>query len=110
MKSVQSMIAAICTALMLAPAGYAEQQTASSGETVVRDESWHTRFTRRFSASEIPPINLVNSTRLDSLLRAGRVYLSLQDAIALALENNLDIELQRYGPMIAQADLLRSQA
>ena len=35
---------------------------------------------------------------MEALLRAGRLYLSLQDAVALALENNLDIELQRYGP------------
>ena len=44
-----------------------------------------------------------NSPRIDSLLRAGNLYLSLQDAIALALENNLDIAIQRYGPQIADA-------
>jgi outer membrane protein TolC len=58
----------------------------------------------------IPAINLSNSSRLDSLIRAGKIYLSLQDAIALALENNLDIELSRYGPMIAEADYLRARA
>src|SRR5262249_26400483 len=42
--------------------------------------------------------------------RAGRLYLSLQDTIALALENNLDIELQRYGAQIADASLLRAKA
>src|SRR5260370_20212698 len=58
----------------------------------------------------IPPINLSNSNRLESLIRAGRVYLSLQDAIALALENSLDIEVQRYGSQIADANVLRAQA
>jgi outer membrane protein TolC len=57
-----------------------------------------------------PPANLGNSNRIEALLRAGRVYLSLQDAIALALENNLDIELQRYGPRLASTDLLRAQS
>lgn len=50
-----------------------------------------------------------NSERIYTLVRAGQVYLSLNDALALALENNLDIELQRYGPMIAAADLERAQ-
>ena len=53
---------------------------------------------RSLYCREVAPINLTNSGRIESLLRAGRLYLSLQDAVALALENNLDIELQRYGP------------
>jgi outer membrane protein len=57
-----------------------------------------------------PPAGLANSGRLDSLLRGGNLYLSLQDAIALALENNLDIAIQRYAPRLADADLLRSKA
>jgi outer membrane protein TolC len=63
-----------------------------------------------FRATEAPPIGLQNSSRIDSLMRAGQLYLSLQDAIALALENNLDIELQRYGPGIASSEVLRTAA
>jgi len=55
-------------------------------------------------------VRLENSNRLESLLRAGILYLSLSDAIAVALENNLDLELSRYTPLIAQADLLRARA
>src|SRR5881296_323039 len=47
--------------------------------------------------------------RIESLLRGGNLYLSLQDAIALALENNLDVELQRFGPRFVETDLLRSK-
>ncbi|HEV3330564.1 MAG TPA: TolC family protein [Bryobacteraceae bacterium] len=43
-------------------------------------------------------------------MRAGTIYLSLQDAIALALENNLDIEVQRYDSQIADAGLLHAQS
>ncbi|MSV27530.1 MAG: TolC family protein [Bryobacterales bacterium] len=68
------------------------------------------RFTMNYREVTVPPVNLANSNRIDSLLRAGRLYLSLQDALALALENNLDIELQRYGPQIADADILRAKA
>jgi len=44
----------------------------------------------------VPPVNVSNTSRIDALLRAGNLYLSLSDAIALALENNLDVEIQRY--------------
>jgi outer membrane protein len=60
-------------------------------------------------ASAIPPVSFNNSPRLDRLLRAGKLYLSLQDAIALALENNLDVELQRFDPAIASSDTLRAK-
>jgi hypothetical protein len=43
------------------------------------------------------------------LMRAGQLYLSLSDAIALALENNLDIQLERFLPEIARTDLMRAQ-
>ena len=45
---------------------------------------------------------LTNSSRLESLLRGGNLYLSVQDVIALVLENNLDIAIQRYGPFLAR--------
>lgn len=64
----------------------------------------------RYKVQDVSPIDLRNSGRLESLVRAGRVYLSLQDAIALTLENNLDIEVQRYGPRIAETEILRAQA
>jgi outer membrane protein TolC len=56
-----------------------------------------------------PPAEFRNSPRIYALIRAGQIYLSLQDAIALALENNLDIEFQRVGPAIAESDLLRAR-
>ena len=51
-----------------------------------------------------------DSPRLDKLMRAGNIYLSLRDAIALALENNLDLESARYNPKLAEANLLRAKA
>jgi outer membrane protein len=68
------------------------------------------RFTRPFRARSVPPVNLANSPRLESLIRAGNLYLSAQDAVALAVENNLDIEVQRYGPLLAQEVLRRARA
>ncbi len=57
----------------------------------------------------VPPARLANSTRLESLLRAGNLYLSAQDVIALVLENNLDIAVQRYNPYLAREVLRRTQ-
>jgi outer membrane protein TolC len=58
----------------------------------------------------VAPARLSNSSRLETLIRGGNLYLSLQDAIALALENNLDIAIQRYGPFLATEDLRRTMA
>jgi len=65
---------------------------------------------RPYLPAEVPPVRLENSGRLASLVRAGMLYLTVQDAIALALENNLDIEVARYNPILAEWQLKRSQA
>jgi outer membrane protein TolC len=57
-----------------------------------------------------PALNLTNSGRLENLIREGKLYISLQDAIALALENNLDLASFRYNFPIAQTDVLRTKA
>src|SRR5262245_60649699 len=56
-----------------------------------------------------PPVNYDNSPRVHELIRAGNLYLSLQDALALAIENNLDIELQRYQLPVANTELQRAK-
>ena len=65
---------------------------------------------RPYLAPEVPPIRAGNSSRLHELIRAGNLYLSAQDAIAVALENNIDIEVARYNPFLAAWQLERSQA
>ena len=57
-----------------------------------------------------PPLNLANSPRLQDLIRDGKLYISLHDAISLAIENNLDIAYFRYNFPIGQMDLLRTKA
>ena len=54
--------------------------------------------------------SLANTARVDQLMRDGKLYLSLNDAIALALENNLDIAISRYNLNIADTDILRAKA
>jgi outer membrane protein TolC len=58
----------------------------------------------------VPPPSLANSPRINSLIRDGKLYLSLRNAIDLALENNLDLVIARYNLPIAQMDILRTEA
>jgi outer membrane protein TolC len=63
-----------------------------------------------YTPRQVDAPNLANTARIDSLMHEGKLYLSLNDAIALALENNLDIAIQRYNLNIADTDVLRSKA
>jgi outer membrane protein TolC len=58
---------------------------------------------------QVAPARLNNAPRLESLVRAGNLYLSVQDVIALVLENNLDIAVQRYSPFLAREVLRRTE-
>ncbi len=66
-------------------------------------------LTHPYLPRSVPPVNLSNSSRLEALVRAGNLYLSAQDVVALALENNIDIEVQRYGPLLAMEVLRRAE-
>ncbi|HET9406948.1 MAG TPA: TolC family protein [Candidatus Sulfotelmatobacter sp.] len=63
-----------------------------------------------YTPQELPQPNFGNSPRLDQLMHNGKIYLSINDAIALALENNLDIDIARYNLNIADTDVLRAKA
>jgi outer membrane protein TolC len=63
-----------------------------------------------YRATLVPQPNLANSPRIDALVNNGVLELSLENAIALALENNLDIAIARYNIPIAAADVLRTRA
>ncbi len=63
-----------------------------------------------YMARRLPPADLLNTPRIEQLLRDGKLYLSMNDAVALALENNLDIAISRYNLNIADTDVLRANA
>jgi outer membrane protein len=119
MKQIQSQLAWLC--VLLAVAGpwkaFAQQQdskaqgdTAAGLEPTSPSHRWYSRLAQPYRWRDAIPIRQGNSSRLDRLLRAGNLYLSLQDAIALTLENNIDIEIQRYGFDLAGTDLFRAKA
>ena len=107
MKTLRESLAVLCLALTLtSTTGFAQQAPALT-TSLDKKTYW---FTKNYRPRDFDSIRMNNSNRLESLLRAGKLYLSLQDAIALTLENNIDIEIQRYGPELAQYDFNRANA
>lgn len=67
-------------------------------------------LTKDYRPHPVPAVSFDDSPRLEKLMRAGQIYLSIHDAIALALENNLDLEYARYNSRLSDANLLRAKA
>jgi outer membrane protein len=63
-----------------------------------------------YGPTDIPAARFVNAVRPTQLFRDGKLYLSLSDALALAIENNYDIAIARYNLDIADTDILRAKA
>jgi len=63
-----------------------------------------------YEPRQVPEPSLINTPRMDSLMREGKLYLSIDDAVALTLENNLDIYIARYNLNIAATDVLRARS
>jgi outer membrane protein TolC len=100
MRSVRGLLALLCLATQLSAQTLPFTVVKPDGPTLLRP----------YKTQAVPPVRLYNSSRLATLLRAGKLYLTVQDAIALAVENNLGLEIERYGPLLAQSALERAQA
>ncbi len=68
------------------------------------------KFWQPYVPRTVPPPNVSNSALIDSVIKDGKMYLSLNNAVALALENNLDIAIQRYNLDTADTDILRTSS
>ena len=103
-------IPAVCLSVWLAALLSAAQQPGQLPTVTGGGQGgfWHD-LAGPYTAPAVSAADFTNSTRLDRLLRAGNIYLSLHDAVALAIENNLDIELDRYSLPIASSELLRAK-
>src|ERR1700758_673115 len=77
-----------------------------SDQNYAKPMSGFPNFIAPYTSRLVPPPNLTNSTMTDKLFHDGKIYLSINDAVAMALENNLDITLQRYNLSIADTDIL----
>ncbi|MBV9769900.1 MAG: TolC family protein [Bryobacterales bacterium] len=109
-KLLPAVLYSICSLASLCAQGPGALEPSAMEPTVEPVRPSATVLVRPYLPPRIPPVNLRNSGRLGDLIRAGMLYLTVQDAIALALENNLDIEVARYNPVLAEWQLERSQA
>jgi outer membrane protein TolC len=100
MRSARSLLALLCLASLLGGQNLPFSVQQPNAPAILRP----------YLPQTVPPVRLYNSNRLSTLLRAGKLYLTVQDAIALAVENNLGLEINRYGPLLAQSALERAQA
>jgi outer membrane protein len=113
MHDLKRPLSVICALVLAVPAGlFAEDAPAPPQPSPVakKPSSLMGRFTNPYQSPDVAPPNLANSGRIEALLRGGNLYLSLQDAIALGLENNLDIAIQRYAPIIADTAIMAAEA
>lgn len=100
------LITAGLLAATLATMPAAGQTTIRIDEPAAGRASW---LIKNYQPRTVPPINLANTSRLDALIKAGNLYLTAPDVVALVLENNIDIEVQRYGPLLAREVLRRAE-
>jgi len=77
-----------------------------SDQNYAKPQSGFPNFSAPYTARRVPRANLTNSAMTDTLFHDGQIFLSINDAVAMALENNLDITVQRYNLAIADTDLL----
>ena len=94
---------------LLAQSGNQAPPSEMPGVSVPASADRYHGILRPFSPREVTPPSFENSSSIRQLIRAGNIYLGLPDAIALAIENNLDIELLRYAVPIAQTETLRAK-
>jgi len=120
---------------MLPTQGFAQKTAAQTGNEVLNDlpaapapvstEPLFLRDTPRdfskpfrllpnplkiYTGTEEGKASFMNSVRLSDLVKNGKIYLSLSDALTLALENNYDLAIARYNLDIADTDILRAKS
>ena len=100
----------VMVALMAVPSQGLSQYKLQSGASYSEGIQAWPNFTKVFETPVVAEPDMANSPRLDQLIAGGKLYLSLKDALALAIENNLDIASARYGPKIADTDILRAKS
>src|SRR6267154_4851041 len=96
-----------------APPAQPESQTPVrtiqiSTENYTNGKRWFPNVIAPYKPTIVPEPVLTNAPRIEQMIQDGKLRISLQDAIDLALQNNLDIAIQRYAPWLAEANILRT--
>src|SRR5947209_3040386 len=109
MTRIRTITSAVLSIAMASPA-FGQTLTQTPEIQASRTDGFLYGLTKNYRPRQVPQVSWEDSPRIERLMRAGRIYLSLRDAIALALENNLDIESARFGPKLSESNLMRAQA
>src|SRR6266571_6904886 len=104
------VLMAIFISATAAQAQQAISPNASALPTYITGPNWWPTVLKPYQPSSIKPLMMENSPRLHDLIRNGRLRLSMADALALAIENNLEIAVSRFLHPIAEADVLRASS
>jgi outer membrane protein len=79
-----------------------------SNQDYTHGKPWFPNILAPYKPAFVPEPILTNAPRIEQMIQGGKLQISLQDAIDLALQNNLDITIQRYTPWLAEANILRT--
>jgi outer membrane protein TolC len=135
-KGLRAMAAVMLTLAAGVPSGYAQQGTVKTPTQSASDlpqepapvqteplnlrqsardyskpaGSWLRNPLKVYMPTTVPGASFQNSPRLENMVKNGKIYLSLSDALALALENNYDIAISRYYMDLADLDILRAKS
>jgi outer membrane protein TolC len=105
-QRISVRLSAVCI-LWLIPLPLLLAQSESSS---LKKSGFFSKIFSIYNERAVPRLVIENTPKVDSLIRDGKLNLTLVDALVLALENNLDIAIQRYIPEYSRTDLLRSEA
>src|SRR5579864_6322429 len=97
-------------ATQAAPSGAVPPRTVDLKLDYSAGRKWYPDIIGPYTAMKRDEPSLTNSPRIEQLLQNGKLMLSLQDAISLALENNLAIDVERYAPWLDEVSLLRAKS
>jgi outer membrane protein len=107
--TVKSITAALVIAVLTSLAA-AQQTGVQQNYNYQNGRSYLPNPLAPYSPRHVAPPNFANSPRIDTLMKNGQLTLSLDDAIAMSLENNLDIAIARYNLPISDTDVLRAKS
>ena len=93
-----------------APKPQGDAYKVYSDQNYTKGQSQFPKFWSVWGVRNVAPPNFTNSALIDRVIRDGKMYLSIDDSVALALENNLDIAIQRYNLITADVDILRTSS
>src|SRR5437016_12224710 len=106
-------VSALVVALLFATAAQGQQAITSNPSTLpnyIVGPNWFPTVFKPYQQGMVRPRIMENSPRLHDLIRNGKLRLSMADTLSLAIENNLDIAVQRFLHPIAEADVLRASS